>query len=380
MKILQKILEEVMEISRIPMLLYDTDNVCVAATADTPDALTGSVQNFMNSDADSQSSGSFHYFKVICSDTLSYVLLVLSYSPDSFTVGRLTVCQLQHLIESRENSVTKSSFIRNMATGTLTPTEAERQIKRLKLSAVTWVAFVIECEEGFEDSSAYQMLEHAFAGCRMDFCCRMDETHLLLIKDTAYILKEFKVSSELPAASPKKKKAVLDTGQLAASLSLFAQTLVDMLRAELLIQTHVGYSTAASSFAELARIYREASAALQIRRTFFAECDTIAYDRLGIGRLISELPLDLCREFLNEVFGQHIPDDLDKETRNTIQIFFENNLNISETARQLYLHRNTLVYRLERLEKTLGLDIRRFEDAMTFKLGMMVLAHVQRNE
>lgn len=146
------------------------------------------------------------------------------------------------------------------------------------------------------------------------------------------------------------------------------------------MQTYVGYSTCADSFSQLTRIYHEALTALNIRRTFFEERDTIAYDRLGIGRLIAELPADLCNAFLYEVFGTRLPDDLDEETQNTIQKFYENNLNISETARQLYLHRNTLVYRLERLEKTLGLDIRKFEDAMTFKLAMMVLAHVREQK
>lgn len=160
---------------------------------------------------------------------------------------------------------------------------------------------------------------------------------------------------------------------------MFAQTLVDTLRAEALMQTHIGYSTTADSFSELPRIYHEALTALKIRHTFFAERDTIAYDKLGIGRLIEELPIDLCNAFLYEIFGSHLPDDLDEEAQNTIQKFYENNLNISETARQLYLHRNTLVYRLERLEKILGLDIRKFEDAMTFKLSMMVLSHVREH-
>ena len=71
-----------------------------------------------------------------------------------------------------------------------------------------------------------------------------------------------------------------------------------------------------------------------------------------------------------------MPDIFNEEINTTIQKFFENNLNISETARQLYVHRNTLVYRLERLEKAIGLDIRKFDDAMPFKIAMMVIAHM----
>lgn len=363
------------------MILYDTEGCCVASTTNTEESLANSVQEFTHSEADSQSLGMFLYFKIVCLDTLSYILLVSNFAPDAMTIGRLTVCQMRHLLESQEEAVTKSGFIRNLVNGSLTPTEMNRQVKKLKLSSTTWAAFVIECGEGFADSYAYQMLEHAFAGHKMDFCCELDEKRLLLVKDTANILKEFKAAAP-EAKSPHKKKATQASHaiQLASSLRFFAQTLVDTLRAEALVQTHIGYSTTADGFQQLARIYREASTALRIRHTFFAELDTIAYDRLGIGRLIAELPIDLCNIFLNEVFGEHIPDDLDEEAQNTIQKFYDNNLNISETARQLYLHRNTLVYRLERLEKILGLDIRKFEDAMTFKLAMMVLAHVRDSQ
>lgn len=383
MKKLEKILEEVTEISQIPMILYDLDGNCTAfyfnhsnTSANTPESLTNSVLEFIHSNVDSQSLGTFHYFKIITSDTLSYVLLVSNFAPDSFTIGRLTVCQLKHLLESQEESVTKSSFIRSLVNGSLTASEINRQIKKLKLNAASWAAFVVECQDGFADSYAYQTLEHAFAGHKMDLCCELDENHLLLMKDISNILKEYK-TSEIKTTQKKKNTMPPDTEYISCCLKRFAQTLADTLRAEALVQTHIGYSTTTDSFSQLGRLYHEALTALNIRRTFFAEQDTIAYDRLGIGRLIAELPTDLCNAFLYEVFGAHLPDDLDEETQHTIHIFYENNLNISETARQLYLHRNTLVYRLERLEKRLGLDIRKFEDAMTFKLALMVLAHVR---
>ena len=117
--------------------------------------------------------------------------------------------------------------------------------------------------------------------------------------------------------------------------------------------------------------------ALEVGRIFYADKESLSYSRLGIGRLIYQLPVSLCEMFLREVFGERIPDVFDEETTVTIQKFFDNNLNISETARQLFVHRNTLLYRLERLEKSLGLDIRKFEDAMTFKIAMMVLSNME---
>ena len=117
--------------------------------------------------------------------------------------------------------------------------------------------------------------------------------------------------------------------------------------------------------------------ALEVGEIFYAEKETVAYGYLGIGRLIYQLPMTLCEMFIREVFGDEVPDVFNEENTVTIQKFLENNLNISETARQLYVHRNTLVYRLERLEKGIGLDIRKFDDAMTFKIAMMVLAHMK---
>lgn len=211
MKKLEKILEEVTEISQIPMILYDLDGNCTAfyfnhsnTSANTPESLTNSVLEFIHSNVDSQSLGTFHYFKIITSDTLSYVLLVSNFAPDSFTIGRLTVCQLKHLLESQEESVTKSSFIRSLVNGSLTASEINRQIKKLKLNAASWAAFVVECQDGFADSYAYQTLEHAFAGHKMDLCCELDENHLLLMKDISNILKEYK-TSEIKTTRKKKK-------------------------------------------------------------------------------------------------------------------------------------------------------------------------------
>ena len=147
---------------------------------------------------------------------------------------------------------------------------------------------------------------------------------------------------------------------------------------EAMIKVRVGYGNVISQIPEIAESYKEAKLALEVGRVFYAEYDTISYGKLGIGRLIYQLPMSLCDMFIKEVFVDGIPDILDdEEAMSTINKFFENNLNISETARQLYVHRNTLVYRLERIEKAIGLDIRTFDDAMTFRIAVMVIAHMR---
>ena len=120
--------------------------------------------------------------------------------------------------------------------------------------------------------------------------------------------------------------------------------------------------------------------ALDVGKIFYSHKKVIAYGNLGIGRLIYQLPLPLCKMFIKEIFDDKTPDDFDEETLTTINKFFENNLNVSETSRQLYIHRNTLVYRLDKLQKSTGLDLRVFEDAITFKIALMVVKYMNYME
>ena len=170
----------------------------------------------------------------------------------------------------------------------------------------------------------------------------------------------------------------IDQAKLQEKLSSIAGSLVDNLLAEAMIKVRVGYGNPTDVLPKIAESYQEAKMALEVGRLFYVEKEIMAYDRLGIGRLIYQLPMSLCEMFIREVFGDEVPQILDdEEAMSTISKFFENNLNISETARQLYVHRNTLVYRLERIEKAIGLDIRTFDDAMIFKIATMVLAHIK---
>ena len=212
------------------------------------------------------------------------------------------------------------------------------------------VVFVIDVGSK-KDSAAVELIKNLFATKMRDYVTEVDEQSIVLIKD----VRDMKEDEDLQS---------------------LADMIVDNMHTEVMIRAKVGYGNRVSNLQDIARSYQEAKMALEVGRIFYAERETIAYRYLGIGRLIYQLPMSLCEMFIHEVFGDEIPDVFNEETSTTIQKFFENNLNISETARQLYVHRNTLVYRLERLEKMIGLDIRRFDDAMTFKIALMVLAHM----
>ena len=150
-----------------------------------------------------------------------------------------------------------------------------------------------------------------------------------------------------------------------------------MLNTEAMLSVKVAYGTVVEELKDVSKSYKEAKMALDVGKIFYIEKNVIGYEKLGIGRLIYQLPVNLCRMFMSEIFGDNLPDKLDEETQITIQKFFENSLNVSETARQLYIHRNTLVYRIEKLQKETGLDIRNFDDALTFKIALMVVSYLQ---
>ena len=160
-----------------------------------------------------------------------------------------------------------------------------------------------------------------------------------------------------------------------------ARMIVDTLNTEALTQVQLSYSSVIESLTELSGAFRETSLALKVGKLFYPEQTIFPYNELGVGRLIYQLPVSLCENFLKEIFGENVPDELDEETAVTINRFFQNNLNIAETSRQLHMHRNTLIYRLEQIQKRTGLDLRIFEDAMVFKIATMVMnyLHTERN-
>ena len=155
-----------------------------------------------------------------------------------------------------------------------------------------------------------------------------------------------------------------------------AHVIVDMLNTEAMSRVHVAFGTIVKELKEVSRSYKEAKMALDVGKIFYSDKKVVAYSNLGIGRLIYQLPMPLCKMFIKEIFEEKTPDQFDEETLTTINKFFENNLNVSETSRQLYIHRNTLVYRLDKLEKSTGLDLRIFDDAITFKIALMVVKYM----
>ena len=257
-------------------------------------------------------------------------------------VGKIAVSQIQNLIIAYKERFDRNNFFQNLILDNLLLVDIYNRAQKLHIE-VEGPRIVYLVETRLEkDSSGMELLRSLFSSQNGDYITAVDEKNIILIKAVER------------DASPE-------------SLELVANTIVDMMNSEAMLKVRVSYGTVVQELREVSKSYKEATMAM----------DVIAYSTLGIGRLIYQLPVNLCRIFIEEIFGGNQVYDLDEETLTTINKFFENNLNVSETSRQLFIHRNTLVYRIEKLQKATGLDIRTFEDAMTFKIAMMVVNYMK---
>lgn len=349
-KKLQQILEELSEISGIRFALYESPESYLAGTL-APDTLSAErLGQLFEKLTEEQCADGVMAFEVKAADD-RLLLLAEGSAPAVLIPARMAANELKLFFDAVQKDIDKNSFAAALLAGEIPSGELYRQAGRLKIKDALRVLYLFELSLPLADAGALKMLGSLFADGRQDLLFLQDETHLVLVK-------------------------AFEKGVNAEKAENYARSAVDTMLSELMIKVRVGYSTPKETLDELPDANREASLALRVSGIFQEQREVAAYSRLGIARLIYELPKDLCELFLHEVFGNELPDqDIDEEMQVTIRKFFENNLNISETARQLYLHRNTLVYRLERFEKLIGLDIRRFDDAMTFQIAMMVLAH-----
>ena len=334
-QIIQTSIDELKAITKVDIYVFDLDGIKVAATTEDIEISREIITGFAASPADSQVVGGYHFLKVLDDSEVAYVLASRSNNDDAYMVGKIAVSQIQNLI--LDNLLLVDIY--NRAQKLHIEVEGPR------------IVYLVETRLE-KDSSGMELLRSLFSSQNGDYITAVDEKNIILIKAVER------------DASPE-------------SLDLIANTIVDMMNSEAMLKVRVSYGTVVQELREVSKSYKEATMAMDVGRIFYAEKNVIAYSTLGIGRLIYQLPVNLCRIFIEEIFGGNQVYDLDEEMLTTINKFFENNLNVSETSRQLFIHRNTLVYRIEKLQKATGLDIRTFEDAMTFKIAMMVVNYMK---
>ena len=351
-QIIQTSIEELRAITKVEIYVFDLDGMKVASTTDEIEISREIITGFAVSPADSQVVGGYHFLKVLDDSEIAYVLAAKSANDDAYMVAKIAVSQIQNPIIAYKERFDRNNFFQNLILDNLLLVDIYNRAQKLHVEVeAPRIVYLVETRME-KDNGATEMLKSLFSSQNGDYITAVDEKNIILIKAVE--------KDESPEA-----------------LEQTANMIVDMMNSEAMMKVRVSYGTVVRELREVSKSYKEAMMAMDVGRIFYAEKNVIAYSTLGIGRLIYQLPVNLCRIFIEEIFGGNQVYDIDDETLTTINKFFENNLNVSETSRQLFIHRNTLVYRIEKLQKATGLDIRTFEDAMTFKIAMMVVNYMK---
>ena len=351
-QVLQTTIDGLKNITRIDICVMDVEGKALATTIDSVEEYEDAVMAFVESPADSQVLQGYQFFKVFDEHQLEYVILAKGDSDDVYMVGKLAAFQIQNLLVAYKERYDKDNFIKNLLLDNLLLVDIYNRAKKLHIdTSVRRLVFLIETKNE-KDTNALETLKGLFASKARDFITQVDEKNIILVKEV------------------KANEGYEDMDKT-------ARVILDMLNTEAMTKVHVAYGTIVEEIKDVSRSYKEAKMALDVGKIFYGDRNVVAYSSLGIGRLIYQLPMPLCKMFIREIFGDKSPEEFDEETLATINKFFENSLNVSETSRQLYIHRNTLVYRLDKLQKSTGLDLRVFEDAITFKIALMVVNYMK---
>ena len=347
-QILQNTIDGLKNITRREFSVLEREGKVTASTeSDLLNAQVDAAAEFVRSAAESQLVKGYQYFKVFDNGIAEYVVLIKGEDEETYRIGKIATFQIQGLIIAYKERFDRDNFIKNLLLDNLLLVDIYSRAKKLRIeNKIRRVVYVVEARTD-EDAGMLEIMRNIFPSKHKDFVTVVDQEHIILAKE----LK----STDTPE-----------------DIETHAKTICDTLSSEAMQPVRVGIGTAVNDLKFVSRSFKEAKMALEVGKIFEMTSLVINYETLGIGRLIYQLPMSLCRMFVNEVLRGEDADDFDEETLITVDKFFENNLNVSETARKLYIHRNTLVYRLDKLQKQTGLDLRNFDDAITFKITLMV--------
>ena len=355
-QILQSTIEGLKNITRLDFFVYDAEGKLLVSTADALDVGRGDIQEFALSQADSQTIRGIQFFKVYDEHQLEYILLTDGAGDENLMVGKMAAFQLRGLLTAYKERFDRDNFIKNLLLDNLLLVDIYNRAKKLHIVPdARRVVYILETVRDTDHQGSIEIIKNVVSNKSGDFITAIDEKNIIIVKE-------------------------LGPDEDYTQAERFAENVLDLFGKDMDDQIHIAYGTIVKELKEVSRSYKEARMALDVGKIFFDGKRVIAYSSLGIGRLIYQLPIPLCKMFIREIFASKSPDDFDEETLTTINKFFENNLNVSETSRQLYIHRNTLVYRLDKLQKSTGLDLRVFEDAITFKIALMVVKYMKYME
>ncbi len=343
---LKDILDGIKKISKVDLFVYDFKGKIVAGSATEDGKISDAVFKFVEAKKDKDEKSSLCLYKI---DTAGFVLA--SKGKDAKMIGEMTAFQIENLAKNSGSSSDENEFLKKLISNDIMPADLKEQTKQLGMEVKgNKCVFIIESEHE-KNGIVIEALKNALVE-DADLISDVDDKNIVLVKELVDT-KDYEEASEI------------------------AYAIVDMLNTEIMQNAKVAYSSIITNIKDTADAYNEARIALSVGEVFKTEDQVIPYNEIGIEKLIYQMPLSTCKDFINEVFGGEVPEVFDNETAVTVEKMFENNLNISEAARQLFIHRNTLVYRLDKIYKNTGFDLREFEDAMTFRVVMMIKKYIE---
>ena len=318
-QVLQNTIDGMKSIARVELCVMDVDGKEVAFTTDMSSS-SRAAMDFAASPADSQEVQGYQFFKIFDEQQLEYVLVAGGAGEDVYMIGKMAAFQIQNLLVAYKERFDKDNFIKNLLLDNLLLVDIYSRSKKLHIQTdVPRVVMIVESGNG-RDNNALELARTHLGANSKDFITAVDENNVIVVKE-------------------------LSDGDAYKEVDKAARSLEACLQKEGIESVRIAYGTVVQEIKEVSRSYKEAKMALDV-----------------------------------EIFGGKSPDEFDEETLTTIYKFFENSLNVSETSRQLFIHRNTLVYRLDKLQKSTGLDLRIFEDAITFKIALMVVKYMKYME
>ena len=357
-QILQRTIYEIGDIVECNCSIWDMNASMLASTGAGKTSLKKDVEAFIEENIKGQGDTCFiddrNAFFVVTDELDPVYVFVLEHQGRSGAGinGRLCVNQLENMMRLSKDRMDKNRFVQNLILDNLLLVDIYNQAKKLSIKVEKRRVIILIEPKNVKDTFVLDMIKGIYTTGTGDYVTAVDEGRVILVK-------------------------ALEETDGYREIARVADMLVDMINTEAMVNVRVAYGTIIDELKDVSQSYKEANMALDVGRIFYPEKNILSYRELGIGRLIHQLPVSLCEMFLDEVFAGKAVDQFDEETLSTVDKFFENSLNISETARQLYVHRNTLVYRLEKIQKQTGLDVRVFEDALTFKIALMVADHMK---
>ncbi len=344
-KVLKDTLNGIKKISNVDLFVYDLNGKIVANTSDVDDKISDAVIKFIETKDTKNEKSSLCLYKLVTNQIL------VAKGKDAKVIGEMTAFQIENLDSNSDKASDENEFLKKLISNDILPTDLKNQTKQLGVEVKgNKCIFIIESEHE-KNGIVIEALKNVLVD-DSDLISDVDDKNIVLVKELVDT-KDYEEASNI------------------------AYSIVDMLNTEIMQNARVAYSSIITNIKETATAYNEARMALEIGDIFKNEEQVIPYNSIGIEKLIYQMPFSACEDFLNEVFDGEVPEVLDSETAVTVEKMFENNLNISETARQLFIHRNTLVYRLDKIHNNTGFDLREFEDAMMFRVVMMMKKYIE---